>query len=151
MCARIRQCVVLPTVEFPVVGERIAIVCLLEPWRKVKPFRDDIARQGITQEVTQQIPVNGRIACDLHRTQPREPGAEGFCRRLASHAWAGQQGKYMSLHPWRAVLCRPAIDLCIPFAQTLLAGHQSDRNQATWIAPVEPGEFGIQKDGGYQS
>ena len=66
MRARIRQCVVLPTMEFPVVGERIAIVCLLEPWRKVKPFRDDIARQGITQEVTQQIPVNGRIACDLY-------------------------------------------------------------------------------------
>ena len=104
MCARIRKCVVLSAMEFPVVGERIAIVCSLEPWRQVKPFRGDIARQGIAQEIAQQIPVNGRIACDLHRAQPREPGVEGFGRRFASHGWFGQQREHMRLHPWRAVL-----------------------------------------------
>ena len=104
MRARIRKCVVLSAMEFPVVGERIAIVCLLEPWRQVKPFRRDIARQGITQEIAQQIPVNGRIAGNLNRAQPRESDAEGLRRRFASHAWFGQQREHMRLNPWRAVL-----------------------------------------------
>ena len=95
MCARIRKCVVLSAMEFPVVGECIAMVCLLEPWRQVKPFRRDIARQGIAQE----IPVIGRIAGNLNRAQPRESDAEGLRRRFASHAWFGQQREHMRLNP----------------------------------------------------